>query len=196
VVNLSDREISAEIIEACRLGDRDAFRALYEVYKDRVYSISLYFFHGDQAMASDVSQQVFLKLMTSIGQFRGDAGFSTWLRGLRQAPCSFSPRCENDRGCHTARTCLVTFTDSDGIRHSVEVTATTLYEAAALAINEFRRCRSTSNAPGPATRLTVALKTPATSHEVRWGKIEAWLQSAGKPNEQVMKGRLRELLRM
>ena len=44
VVHLSDREISAEIIEACRLGDRDAFRALYETYKDRVYSISLYFF--------------------------------------------------------------------------------------------------------------------------------------------------------
>jgi RNA polymerase sigma-70 factor (ECF subfamily) len=87
VVNLSDREISAEIIEACRLGDRGAFRALYDVYKDRVYSISLYFFHGDQAMASDVSQQVFLKLMTSIGQFRGDAGFSTWLYRLVVNAC-------------------------------------------------------------------------------------------------------------
>jgi hypothetical protein len=30
---------------------------------------------------------------------------------------------------------------------------------------------------------------------VQWGKIEAWLQSAGKPNEQALKGRLRELLR-
>src|SRR5204863_2907410 len=70
----------------CRLGDRYAFRALYDVYKERVYSISLYFFHGDQAMASDVSQQVFLKLMTSIGQFRGDAGFSTWLYRLAAAP--------------------------------------------------------------------------------------------------------------
>jgi len=96
----------------------------------------------------------------------------------------------------TARICIVSFTDSEGIRHSVEITATTLYEAAALAINEFRRCGFTSNAPGPATRLTVAVKTPATSHEVQWGKIEAWLQSAGKPNEQGMKGRLRELLRM
>jgi len=87
VVHLSDREISAEIIEACRLGDRDAFRALYDVYKDRVYSISLYFFHGDPAMASDVSQQVFLKLITSIGQFRGDAGFSTWLYRLVVNAC-------------------------------------------------------------------------------------------------------------
>lgn len=87
VVHLSDREISAEIIEACRLGDRDAFRALYDVYKDRVYSISLYFFHGDPAMASDVSQQVFLKLITSISQFRGDAGFSTWLYRLVVNAC-------------------------------------------------------------------------------------------------------------
>ena len=38
----------------------------------------------------------------------------------------------------------------------------------------------------------MAVKTPATSHEVQWGKIEAWLQSAGKPNEQAMKGRLRD----
>jgi len=65
VVNLSDREISAAIIESCRAGDRDAFRVLYDLYKDRVYSISLYFFHGDQALACDVTQQVFLKLMTS-----------------------------------------------------------------------------------------------------------------------------------
>ena len=41
MVDLSDREISAEIIEGCRLGDRNAFRALYDAYKDRVYSIAL-----------------------------------------------------------------------------------------------------------------------------------------------------------
>jgi len=92
VVHLSDREISAEIIEACRLGDRDAFRALYDAYKDRVYSISLYFFHGDPAAASDVSQQVFLKLMTRIGQFRGDAGFSTWLYRLVVNACMDAAR--------------------------------------------------------------------------------------------------------
>ena len=78
----------------------------------------------------------------------------------------------------------------------MEVTASTLYEAAVLAMAEFRRCGFTSNAPGPATRLTVTVKMPTTSHEVQWAKIETWLQSAGKPNEQGMKGRLREVLRM
>ena len=92
MINLSDREISAEIIESCRAGDRDAFRALYDIYKDRVYSISLYFFHGDQAAASDVTQQVFLKLMTSIGQFRGESEFSTWLYRLVVNACTDAAR--------------------------------------------------------------------------------------------------------
>jgi RNA polymerase sigma-70 factor (ECF subfamily) len=78
-VSQSDREVSAEIIECCRQGDRAAFHTLYEAYKDKVYSISLYFFHGDTAAASDATQQVFLKLITGIGRFRGDSEFSTWL---------------------------------------------------------------------------------------------------------------------
>ena len=60
---------------------------LYDLYKDRVYSVSLYFFHGDRAVASDVTQQVFLKVTTSIQQFRGDAEFSTWLYRLVVNAC-------------------------------------------------------------------------------------------------------------
>ena len=92
MVDLIDRQISAEIVAACRSGDRDAFRALYDFYKDRVYSIALYFFHGDPAAASDVTQQVFLKLMTSMGQFRGDAEFSTWLYRLVVNACMDAAR--------------------------------------------------------------------------------------------------------
>jgi RNA polymerase sigma-70 factor, ECF subfamily len=92
VVNLSDRELSTEILESCRSGGRDGFRALYDLYKDRVYSIAIYFFHGDAAAASDVTQQVFLKLMTSIRQFRGDAEFSTWLFRLAVNACMDSAR--------------------------------------------------------------------------------------------------------
>src|SRR5580698_11328591 len=90
VVNLS--ELTTGIVESCRQGDRDAFRVLYDLYKDRVYSIALYFFHGDPTAASDVTQQVFLKLMTSIGQFRGDAEFSTWLYRLVVNACTDAAR--------------------------------------------------------------------------------------------------------
>jgi RNA polymerase sigma-70 factor (ECF subfamily) len=78
-VNQTDREVSAGIIEGCRQGDRAAFHALYLAYKDKVYSISLYFFHGDSIAASDATQQVFLKLITGIGRFQGGSEFSTWL---------------------------------------------------------------------------------------------------------------------
>lgn len=76
---LSDSGIRVELVEACRRGDRDAFRALYETYKDKVYSIALYYFHGDPAAAADATQQAFLKVWTGIRQFRGEAEFSTWL---------------------------------------------------------------------------------------------------------------------
>jgi RNA polymerase sigma-70 factor, ECF subfamily len=89
---LTDRQISAEIVAACRSGDRDAFRALYDAYKDRVYSIALYFFHGEPSAASDVTQQVFLKLMTSMDQFRGEAEFSTWLYRLVVNACMDAAR--------------------------------------------------------------------------------------------------------
>jgi RNA polymerase sigma-70 factor, ECF subfamily len=92
VVDLIDRQISAEIVAACRSGDRDAFRALYDIYKDRVYSIALYVFHGDPLAAGDVTQQVFLKLMTGMSQFRGDAEFSTWLYRLVVNACTDAAR--------------------------------------------------------------------------------------------------------
>ena len=92
MVSLNDREINAEIIESCRQGDRDAFRALYEAYKDKVYSIALYFFHGDSAAASDATQQVFLKLITGITRFRGDSKFSTWLYRMVVNTCMDSAR--------------------------------------------------------------------------------------------------------
>jgi len=89
---LTDRQISAEIVAACRSGDRDAFRALYDAHKDRVYSVALYFFHGEPSAAGDVTQQVFLKLMTSMDQFRGDAEFSTWLYRLVVNACMDAAR--------------------------------------------------------------------------------------------------------
>lgn len=84
---MTDRFVDARVIESCRRGDRDAFRLLFEAYKDRVYSISLYFFHGDEATASDITQQVFLKLFTKIAQFRSESEFTTWLYRLTTNAC-------------------------------------------------------------------------------------------------------------
>lgn len=84
----SEQQIDERVIEACQQGDREAFRLLFEAYKDKVYSISLYYFNGDEASAGDVTQQVFLKLMTKIEQFSRHAEFTTWLYRLVVNACA------------------------------------------------------------------------------------------------------------
>ncbi len=70
-----------EVIQACRRGEPDAFRELFEAYQDRVYSIALRY-SGDRAAALDIAQDVFLKLLSSMKDFRGDSGFESWLYRL------------------------------------------------------------------------------------------------------------------
>lgn len=79
--------INERVIKACQEGDREAFRLLFETYKDKVFSIAVYSFGGDHSAAGDVTQQIFLKLMTSINQFRGESQFTTWLYRLVANAC-------------------------------------------------------------------------------------------------------------
>ncbi len=79
--------IDSGTIAACQRGDRHALRRLFDEYKDRVYSIATYSLGGDHAAAADITQQVFLKLMTRIQQFRGDSEFATWLYRLVVNTC-------------------------------------------------------------------------------------------------------------
>lgn len=81
----------AGLIAACQRGDREAFRRLFEKYKDRVYSLALHF-SGNEAVAQDVAQRIFLKLYTSIGQFRGDSHFTTWLYRMVFNACTDEQR--------------------------------------------------------------------------------------------------------
>src|ERR1700729_1518892 len=67
-----------EVIEACQRGEGEAFRALFETYQDRVYSIALRY-SGDRAVALDIAQETFLKLLSTIKDFRGDSSFESWL---------------------------------------------------------------------------------------------------------------------
>jgi RNA polymerase sigma-70 factor (ECF subfamily) len=79
--------IDDRTIEACQRGESDAFRQVFETYKDRVYSIALCFFDGDESAAKDITQDVFLKLMSTISQFENRSQFSTWLYRLVTNVC-------------------------------------------------------------------------------------------------------------
>ena len=95
-----------------------------------------------------------------------------------------------------ARTCVVSFTDSDGVRHSVEVAAESLYEAAALAIADLgRHAWVDDQEPGTTTKLAISVKPPATTHEVRIRQLEKWTATTAKsPHETLLKSRVRALL--
>ena len=91
-----------------------------------------------------------------------------------------------------ARTCTVSLTGPDGIRHSVNVQAETLYEAVVLAVRSFREHEW---APGAASHLEVEARSPGVTHTLTMAKVQAWLASSAKsPSDKIMKERLKGLL--
>lgn len=87
--------------------------------------------------------------------------------------------------------CNVSYLDIDGIRHTVEVQAETLFEAAALAMSTFRRHGC---APGEIMDLEVEIRSSVT-HTVKPQRVRQWLEGGAKsPKEAILKERLRSLL--
>jgi hypothetical protein len=88
-------------------------------------------------------------------------------------------------------TCEVSYLDTSGIRHTVEVEAQSLYEAAVLAVKVFRQhdCE-----PREACRLEIEVRSSVV-HTLTMRKIHEWLNGGAKtPKEAVIKERLRGLL--
>src|ERR1700692_4653906 len=86
----------------------------------------------------------------------------------------------------------VSFTGHDGIRHSVNVQAETLYEAVVLAIRAFREHDC---APGAASQLEVEAKSPRVTHTASIAKVQDGLRSSAKsPSDRIMKERLKGML--
>src|SRR6476646_4433158 len=87
VLDVGHRDVNhLDVIQACQRGDQEAFRVLFDTHKDRVYSIALRY-AGDSATAMDIAQETFLKLLSNIRQFRGDASFESWLYRLVVNSC-------------------------------------------------------------------------------------------------------------
>ena len=92
------------------------------------------------------------------------------------------------------KTCTVAVTDARGSRHSVDVLAESLFEAAALGLKLL--CDDGwMDQPGPATRLEVQVKAPTVKHEVTVLQVQRWLEGASiSPNEMVKKAKLKSIL--
>jgi hypothetical protein len=92
------------------------------------------------------------------------------------------------------RACTVSFKGVSGVRHSIDVEADSLYEAAIKAVARFREDPWMEQV-APATVLDVEIREPATKHSVSLHQLETWLASTSKaPQIASKKVRLKMLL--
>ena len=66
------------LLEKARLGDEEAFLALYRSHSPRVFRL-LWAMLRDRHQAEDGTQEVFVKVHGRLGAFRAESRFSTWL---------------------------------------------------------------------------------------------------------------------
>jgi hypothetical protein len=92
------------------------------------------------------------------------------------------------------RACTVSFVGASGVRHSVDVSAETLYEAAAAGLNLLRQ-EGWSEVVGPGTQIEVQVQAPAARHSLTLAQIRRWCDGvAASPEEVLKRARVKRLL--
>jgi hypothetical protein len=93
------------------------------------------------------------------------------------------------------RTCKVSCFDLKEVKHTVEVSAGSVYEAVAQALRIFRDNEWVEDIGRGQTPISVKVKHPEIEHTVRVQDFERWLETTPRsPAEMRLKNRLREIL--
>lgn len=74
-------EPDPEVIAAARSGDLGAFERLVRRYQADIWRMCLYLLH-DEDLASDVTQDTFVRAFRFLGRYRGEARFTAWLLSI------------------------------------------------------------------------------------------------------------------
>jgi RNA polymerase sigma-70 factor (ECF subfamily) len=77
-----DEAAALDSIRRAQAGDVDAFELLYREHAGRIFALCLRLEAGDNADATDLMQDVFIKAWRRISTFRGDCAFSSWLHRM------------------------------------------------------------------------------------------------------------------
>jgi hypothetical protein len=94
----------------------------------------------------------------------------------------------------SCRSCRVTLRDSEGIDHTAEVTAETLYEAIALGLTAIRKSSWVEDI-AQNFEVRVMVRDTPVEHSIAFRKFTQWLEQRGKtPREITTKNRIREIL--
>ena len=87
------------LIEQAKSGDLDAFERIVKRYETRVYHFILKSLRNPED-ALDISQETFLRVHRSLGLFRGQSSFSTWIFSIASNLCIDFVRKQKRRGRH------------------------------------------------------------------------------------------------
>lgn len=87
------------LVERYREGDVGAFEALVRRHQHRVFTLA-YRWVGDAPVAEEIAQEVFLKLVTALADFRGDSSLRTWLYTVVINHCKNRHTYQNRRFAH------------------------------------------------------------------------------------------------
>jgi RNA polymerase sigma-70 factor, ECF subfamily len=74
-------EPSPALVQRAQAGDRDALSTLVQSQQTYVYSIAMSLMHNP-ADAADMTQEAFVRLLRSLGTYRAETKFTTWLYRL------------------------------------------------------------------------------------------------------------------
>src|SRR5690349_14243871 len=74
-------EPSAALVQRAQAGDREALSTLVQSQQTYVYSIAMSLMHNP-ADAADMTQEAFIRLLRSLGTYRAETKFTTWLYRL------------------------------------------------------------------------------------------------------------------
>ena len=95
------------------------------------------------------------------------------------------------------RSCRVTIRDIDGIAHTVEVTASTVYEAVAQALAALRGHDWVAGIPRGLNVVNVSVANVRVDHQVKMADFERWLEKpGGSPREVIDRHGIRAILGM
>jgi len=95
------------------------------------------------------------------------------------------------------RSCRVTIQDMDGVAHTVEVTAATLYEAVAQGLAAIRRNEWVAGVAQGVNVVKVSVADVRVEHEVKLMDFTKWVdRTGGSPREMSDRQRIRAILGM
>jgi RNA polymerase sigma-70 factor (ECF subfamily) len=92
----SDSISDAECVRRIQRGETETFEILVRRHEKAIFNV-VYRMLGDYDDAAETAQEVFLSAYRAIGQFRGDANFSTWLYRIALNHASTRRKSTNSR---------------------------------------------------------------------------------------------------